>query len=505
MTSARLVTALVLLASACSTAPRGAPGPAPDAAVPGPPMVAEASFTDVPPQVHGAPYAARMFSVFHPADADAEHAPLLVFFNGGPGSATSLGLLAYGTGPMTLDPADIERTVPGGPADAGPSDIAPAPVIARPNPRAFTRFASTLYVDERQTGFSYGLRPEGVGPTACTFSPMDDALDYVRALLAFFDAHEALRHVPLVLVGESYGGTRAMAILDALLRYRDAALPEDLAVALQSHLDRVFPATVGVHPVEEIASRLRAVLIEPLVMGELQQDVQRRIIDADPYAGRGAPFPGEYDVRKPADYSDRVFAQAARALSAPDTARMLLGVELTSIARLAPPGRGDAFRPVGGYTDAPSERALEAALGPLGEGDAYLEGFAPQCYGQQIDLQAPNRFASALYDVPLFITHARYDAVIYTPAIPRTLQDQGWPVTVDDGPRPGVARPGWFKVTVPESGPATARRPSKTVEVRFPLYDDSGHEVTFAQGGDLADDVAAWLATVPAPAAPPAH
>jgi hypothetical protein len=500
MTPARLAAALVLVATACSASPHDTtPEPPPDAAaVPGPPMVAEATLTDVPPQLHGAPYAARMFSAFHPADADAEHAPLLVFFNGGPGAATSLGLLAYGTGPMTLDPPD--DSVVGG------------ALRMRPNPRSFTRFASTLHIDERQAGFSYGLRPaaaDGNGAaTSCAFSTFDDALDYVRVLLAFFDAHEALRHVPLVIVGESYGGTRAMAMIDALMRYRDGELPADLVEALQAHFDRVFPGTPGLHPPEEIASRLRAVLIQPLVMGDLQRVAQSTIIQDDPYVGPASQTPvgvSGYDVRRRAEYVDQLSVRAARALAAPGWARRFLGVDLASIARLAPPERGHAFRPTT-PVDAASELALEVALGKLEEGDAYLLDQASQCDAAFTDDPlAPNRFGAALHDVPLFITHARYDAVIYAPAILRTLQDQKWSVTRDDAPRPGVARPGWFSVTLPEAGTGSARKLAKKVQVRFPPYEDSGHEVTVTQGGDLADDVAAWLAALKPDAAPSAR
>src|SRR5260221_8760337 len=66
-----------------------------------PPLVAEAGFIDLPPQPTQATYSARMFYVFQPADTDAAHKPLAVFFNGGPAFPTSMGLLAYGTGRVT--------------------------------------------------------------------------------------------------------------------------------------------------------------------------------------------------------------------------------------------------------------------------------------------------------------------------------------------------------------------------------------------------------------------
>jgi carboxypeptidase C (cathepsin A) len=118
--------------AACS--PAGSPSePAPSVEVP-----AEAGYIEVPPQVSGAADRARMFYAFRPADAHPERAPLLVFFDGGPGTATSGLLLPFGTGPKTLRVDDL---------GAGPVD----------NPASFTRFANLLYLDERDTGFSYEL------------------------------------------------------------------------------------------------------------------------------------------------------------------------------------------------------------------------------------------------------------------------------------------------------------------------------------------------------------
>src|SRR5690349_3051422 len=53
-----------------------------------PPHV-EAGFLEVPAQPDAANFTARLFYSFHPAEQAPEKAPLLVFFNGGPGTATS--------------------------------------------------------------------------------------------------------------------------------------------------------------------------------------------------------------------------------------------------------------------------------------------------------------------------------------------------------------------------------------------------------------------------------
>jgi hypothetical protein len=106
-------------------------------------------------------------------------------------------------------------------------------------------------------------------------------------------------------------------------------------------------------------------------------------------------------------------------------------------------------------------------------------------------LESGSQFLANLRYVRTFITHARYDPSIYAPAIPAVLSWEGFAVTMDSSPRPGIARPGWFTVSLP----ADANDPAMTVEVRFPLYDQSGHEVSVTQPADLASDVQAWLQT----------
>ena len=65
-------------------------------------LVAEVGFIDIGPQPTAANYAGRLFYSFHPAETVPEKAPLIVFFNGGPGRATSGLLMAFGTGPTTM-------------------------------------------------------------------------------------------------------------------------------------------------------------------------------------------------------------------------------------------------------------------------------------------------------------------------------------------------------------------------------------------------------------------
>ncbi|HEX4341281.1 MAG TPA: hypothetical protein VH062_35470 [Polyangiaceae bacterium] len=151
------------------------------------PLVTEAGFIDVPAGAVSLLYAERLFYSFHPADAQPEKAPLLVFVNGGP---TTEVLLPYGTGPRTLDP-DAPSTAP-----------------PRPNPNTYTRFANLLYLDQRDLGFSYATEPIRCGD-APTKESITTASDLVFAALAFLDGHPALRANPVAFVGESFGGALA--------------------------------------------------------------------------------------------------------------------------------------------------------------------------------------------------------------------------------------------------------------------------------------------------------
>jgi hypothetical protein len=447
----------------------------------------EAGFVDVPAQPGGSPYAARMFYVFEPADDDAAHRPLVVFTAGGPGYPASLELLPYGTARATLASA----TTPGVPPQA--------------NAVSWTSFANVLFVDERQAGFSYEIAPPltaaGDGAT-CTYAPVGDASDFVRVVLAFLDAHAALHAAPVVLVGQSYGGERVTLAENLLLHYADAASPVDgaLRAAIQAHYDAVFPDRAGAPVAPAVAATQfgRLVLLQPFVLGGLQYATQDRVMPADPFVGNVPAGRDAYDVREPAGWSQAIDDVAAAALAQLSNAATLLAVDPRAIAGMRPAARAGAFRvpAPADAAQAQTNAAFAAALGALGPEDAYLASPATACpYGPDL-FAGPgslDAFVADLADgVRAFVSDARYDGSIYAPAIPAALA-QIATVTVDTSPRPGVARPGWFRVALAADA-GTANAPN---EVRFPAYNDSGHFVALAQPGALHDDVAAWIAASP--------
>lgn len=130
--------------------------------------------------------------------------PLLVVFNGGPGAGSAwlqLGLL----GP------DHAVLPPGG----GPPHL-------EPNRAGLWPLADLLFVDPLDTGFS--RTGPGVDPARGREWRADGAY-LARAIMAWMARHDR-RDAPVVLIGESYGTERAIAVGEAL---QSAAVPVRLA------------------------------------------------------------------------------------------------------------------------------------------------------------------------------------------------------------------------------------------------------------------------------------
>ena len=209
---------------------------------------------------------ARLFYSFHPAEENSGSKPLFVFVNGGPGAATTEGLLSLNTAPMSSDSFDNDND----------------PVFR--NPYSWSEMGNLLYIDPPLTGYSYNFFPDGVSTPDEEFSlkncnPFIDAGQVLRAVLRFLENHPAIRGNPVILVGESYGGTRTTVMLNMMLFYgkyspesREDNIYRDEALAqeIQAHLDTVFPENAGrVHAPKEVALQFgRHIMIEPQLTGK---------------------------------------------------------------------------------------------------------------------------------------------------------------------------------------------------------------------------------------------
>lgn len=212
--------------------------------------------------------ACKLWYIFQVANENPEDKPLAVFFNGGPGSATGL-LFGFNTARTTMDPA---FTTP----DAPVAD----------SPAQWTELYNVLYVDARQTGFSY-CTVENVQAKSVrsgefmgrNFNSYFDGADFVRVVLRFLKENPRLRHNPVVPVGESYGGIRASVMLHLALfytRYADDTMvyqDPSLVAELSEHYAQVFPEYAGqTVPPEVIATQFsHQILVQPLLTG-LYQD-----------------------------------------------------------------------------------------------------------------------------------------------------------------------------------------------------------------------------------------
>jgi len=442
-------------------------------------LEAEAGFLDIPAQPAGADYPARMFYSFRPAEIDPEGAPLLVLFNGGPGSPTTSHLMAYGTGPRTLR-VDME--------------VGDAPID---NPARLSRFAHLLYLDARQAGLSYGIHPQGE-QCAGAVDALLDAGDFTRALLDFLAERPALRDRRVVIVGESYGGARSATMLLLLQHYAappapQAGLPDFarlpwLRERVQAHLDQAFPERAGeAWAPEEVAAQFGwQVLIQPGFAGNVQRDFQQSYILADPLL-QGYPhvWEGDLDVRVSDEEEARRNEIAERAVLDPDHFEALTGVAAAEVEGLGAEARAGGFRtPYDDDTPA-DEGELRALLGELEPGDSYWSTRARVCNVWTGDVPNALAFLDLTRRTRAFITRARYDTRVYTAALPGFFADvdQTLGVTTDQAPRPGVERPGWIHLVH-----ATGER----AEIRFPAY-VAGHGVATTNAVELAGDVEVWL------------
>ncbi|MCP4150764.1 MAG: S10 family peptidase [bacterium] len=336
---------------------------------------------------------ARLWYSFQAAEIDPQSKPLFVFFNGGPGSGTSEGLMSLNTGKKTycFDPESGECTY-------------------RSNPESWAQMGNLLYVDARQTGFSYSLSERHQSPEQrylafggqnhnCFF----DAADFIRLLLTFLSEHPSIRNNRIIIVGESYGGVRTIAMLHMLLNYKDygngKAIYRDEALAemIQGHYDNVFPQYSGSEvPAEVIANQFtHQVLIQPAITMNYQNSVAGQMWEqpgSDIYkiaAEEGATFEpcqnDECDSRsnglnfvrslnrdiyafsKPFDWMSSIFDAAEDSLRYTDNLSTLLGYDVKQIQYMYASARATAFKVVFGSDAAFTGPGMDPSVLPLTE------------------------------------------------------------------------------------------------------------------------------------------
>lgn len=469
----------------------------------GAPIVAKSGFIDIEPisyvrhNVPDVSSSARLFYSFQPADSDPHLAPTFVFFNGGPGYATTMGLLARGTAPMTI----------GTPEDS-------SALVA--NPWSWTQLGNLLYIDTRQAGYSYSTLPDpsDVGARefenrASNFNDYLDAADLVRVMLRVLAATPGVQENPVVLVGESFGGVRATLMLEFLLEhdnlrggtwYNDPTLADEVA----DHYAAIG-ASYG-DPRDQFAAQ---VLIQPFI-AHTQFPDQAEI----------ACLPGSkevavansigvscqqlrdvrdaYNIDEVEGWSYWLDTVAAEHLTRVESLQSLLGVDPRGIVGLSAAERSGAFRFSYSEITATQSEFFDE-FGVLNPWDAYHVTFnQAQFNGDIYDNPYPCvYFARVLARVATFVTDADADLVVDTPALPTTMmkcqQLLGANAFVDDivatkEPMAEEARPGHWTITYNANSPQGAGER----KVRWPTY-VAGHMVAVSQPQQLFEDVRDFL------------
>ncbi|MCB9567086.1 MAG: hypothetical protein H6710_07745 [Myxococcales bacterium] len=345
----------------------------------------------------------RVWYAFWPADDEPAARPLLVLFNGGPGAASGL-LFGANTAPWSLDPQLSDAATP----------------TAQPWTQAF----NLLYIDAPSTGFSYNLPLDDGTKITVALDPDQDASAFISVLLRFLARHPAIQRSPVILLGESYGGTRGVLILEQLLDYEalvDGASPyqnPSVHGEIERHLASLVPESCGRGVTREaIAGQFgRLVSVQGLVAGiaQLVEPVPPGplcVVDGDPY-----------HCDRPDGWLFDVMAEIGDRLRQPELLATALGVDPTTIAWLHADARVGAY----GRDQVVDEGAMVSSFGDLGPGDAYYVAQNPAVGPRPdarsyLDVEIGDLFLRAAATVEVLVTDARLDAVIYTPLLRAAL------------------------------------------------------------------------------------
>ena len=143
---------------------------------------------------------ATLYYTYYTRDitGDRDSRPLLISFNGGPGSASVWMHMAY-TGPKTVIIDDEGYPV--------------QPYGVRDNPYSILDLADILYVNPVNTAYSRMVRDkEGKMPDSKLFFGINADIEYLAAWIGDFLSRNDRWLSPKYIIGESYGGTRVSGL-----------------------------------------------------------------------------------------------------------------------------------------------------------------------------------------------------------------------------------------------------------------------------------------------------
>ncbi len=150
----------------------------------------------------GEPIAALHYTYYTRNDVkDLSARPLLISFNGGPGSASVWMHLAY-TGPRILKIDEEGYPV--------------QPYGVKQNPYSVLDVTDILYVNPANTGYSRTIPESGDEVDRNRFFGINADIEYLAGWLNTFVTRHNRWRSPKYIIGESYGGTRVMGLSLAL-------------------------------------------------------------------------------------------------------------------------------------------------------------------------------------------------------------------------------------------------------------------------------------------------
>lgn len=146
----------------------------------------------------GQPIASLHFTYYSRNDVKKQdERPLVISFNGGPGSASAWMHLAY-TGPRLLNIDDEGYPV--------------QPYGVRENPYSILDVADIVYVNPVNTGYSRTIPAAGKEVDRSKFFGINADIAYLAEWLNTFVSRHNRWRSPKYLIGESYGGTRVSGL-----------------------------------------------------------------------------------------------------------------------------------------------------------------------------------------------------------------------------------------------------------------------------------------------------
>lgn len=146
----------------------------------------------------GKPVASLFYTYYKRSDIkNTENRPLVISFNGGPGSASVWMHIAY-TGPRILKIDDEGFPV--------------QPYGIKENPYSILDVADIVYVNPVNTGFSRLIQKEGEKPKREDFFGVEADIKYLAGWINTFVSRNDRWLSPKYLIGESYGTTRVSGL-----------------------------------------------------------------------------------------------------------------------------------------------------------------------------------------------------------------------------------------------------------------------------------------------------